>query len=626
MKILIDLQGAQTESRFRGIGRYSRSLALGMARNAGNHEIWLILNAAFPESIDEIRALFKDAVPEERIRIFDIPSPVAEMDPANDWRARAGERLREHFISLLQPDALLLTSLFEGYLDNAATSVKTVGKEIPTAVVLYDLIPLLHPETYLAAPGQKEYYDRKVDSLKRADLLLAISEHSRSEAVSALGLPPRQVVTISTAADGFFGEQADPDEDIESIKKKFGLTRDFVMYTPGGFDARKNIEGLISAYGLLPESTRKRHQLLISSKISAEVRAHLEHVAANAGLVNGELVLAGYVSEQQLRALYRTAKLFIFPSKHEGFGLPVLEAMSCGAPVIGANNTSIPEVIGNEEALFDASNAESISAKMQQVLQDEELLLKLAELSRIQAAKFSWDKTAIRAVEALETLVHSRKAATIAPLRCVVSESELIESIADIRSAVKPCLNDLAVTADCIAFNSGSNAKPELFVEITGADGACENEAVPAGTAGSLVPRQERRFICFDGSRHREVKRFTDPLSGELSLVPQDDIVGFHQFDQCIVQVFQLPTQQRLDCYRRMKQRGVRLRFLLHRLPDEAFNESGGPLLADLIRTGDETLCPDPAFAERIIRWLELEHPELRNRLQDAGTIETFNP
>ena len=95
MRIVIDLQGAQTESRFRGIGRYSLSLVQAMVRQARGHEIWLILNAAFPESIVELRQAFAEFVPPERIQVFDVPLPIVEDNPANVVRARAAEKIRD---------------------------------------------------------------------------------------------------------------------------------------------------------------------------------------------------------------------------------------------------------------------------------------------------------------------------------------------------------------------------------------------------------------------------------------------------------------------------------------------------------------------------------------------------
>lgn len=116
MRIVIDLQGAQSASRFRGIGRYSLALALGVARNADadTHEVWIVLNNALPAAIGALRAAFAPLVPQERICVFDIATPAAEMDPTGHWRTRADETIREYFIDQLQPDAVLVTSLFEG--------------------------------------------------------------------------------------------------------------------------------------------------------------------------------------------------------------------------------------------------------------------------------------------------------------------------------------------------------------------------------------------------------------------------------------------------------------------------------------------------------------------------------
>ncbi|PLY13229.1 MAG: hypothetical protein C0628_07020 [Sulfurimonas sp.] len=143
MRIVIDLQGAQTESRFRGIGRYSLSLAKAIARNAGEHEIWLALNGAFGESVLSLRDEFRDLIPQERIRVFEVPLPVAEHDPANSNRARVAEIIREYFLEQLNPDVVLLTSLFEGFLDDAVTSVGRFAKSYKTATILYDLIPYM---------------------------------------------------------------------------------------------------------------------------------------------------------------------------------------------------------------------------------------------------------------------------------------------------------------------------------------------------------------------------------------------------------------------------------------------------------------------------------------------------
>lgn len=402
MRIVVDLQGAQTESRFRGIGRYSLALALAMARNAGEHEVWLVLNAALPEGISAIRQAFAGILPQQRICVFDIPVPVAQKDSANAWRARAAEKIREHFIAQLRPDVVLVTSLFEGFIDDGATSVGTFCSGARTAVILYDLIPMLNPDTYLVTPAYKEYYERKIQSLRNAGLLLSISDYSRQEAIEALALDPGRVVSISSAVDTHFRPATLSPDETSELRQRFGISRKMVLCAPGGYDVRKNIPGLIAAYALLPAELRAEHQLVLVSRMSDAERMKLDAASRNAGLRADELVLTGYVANPDLIALYSTATLFVFPSRHEGFGLPALEAMACGAPVIGSDRTSIPEVIGCQEALFDASSPQAMAQKIEQVLGDASLRHRLREHGLEQARKFSWDASARRAWQAIE--------------------------------------------------------------------------------------------------------------------------------------------------------------------------------------------------------------------------------
>ncbi|MYM37695.1 glycosyltransferase, partial [Duganella sp. FT94W] len=415
MRIVIDLQGAQSESRFRGVGRYSLALALGVARNAGAHEVWLLMNGALPAAIPALRRAFAGLVPPERMRVFEAAAPLAGLDPALAPHARSSELLREHVLAQLRPDMVLVTSLFEGFVDDAVVSVGRFGDAAlaaRTAVVLYDLIPLLNPQQYLQQPAQRDYYERKIASLKRAGLLLAISDYSRLEALEALALPAERVVAISTAIDDMFQPGELDAERRAALRAQYGLNRGMLMYAPGGFDARKNIDGLITAFSLLPPAVRAAHQLLIASKISAPDSELLTAHAARCGLRGDELVLTGYVSDERLIELFRCAELFIFPSLHEGFGLPALEAMACGALVIGADNSSIPEVIGCAEALFDAASPPAIAAKMAEVLGDPAMQQRLRAHGAQQAKRFSWDVSAQRALRAMEAQAAALAAAT----------------------------------------------------------------------------------------------------------------------------------------------------------------------------------------------------------------------
>jgi len=209
VRILIDLQGAQCISRFRGIGRYSLSLAAAMARDSSNHEIWLALNSSFPDSIMTIRDAFEGLIEPGRIRIFKVPTSTQESVLSNSWRRCAAEIIRESFLLQIQPDVVYISSLFEGYKDDAVVSVGAYAPELCTAVTLYDLIPLLDQEHYLVGEAERKFYFRKMQSLENASLLLSISESSRIEALDALQLPPSRLINVSAAAEKcFFPTQA----------------------------------------------------------------------------------------------------------------------------------------------------------------------------------------------------------------------------------------------------------------------------------------------------------------------------------------------------------------------------------------------------------------------------------
>lgn len=408
MRIVIDMQGAQTESRFRGIGRYTMAFTQAVVRNRGEHEIILALSGLFPDTIEPIRAAFDGLLPQENIRVWYAPGSVREQEPDNEYRRLAAELLREAFLASLEPDVIHINSLFEGYVDDAVTSIGRFYTATPTSVILYDLIPLLNPDHYLKPnPTYERYYLRKVESLKRATLFLAISEFTRQEGMDALKLADGQITNISTAIESCFRFQNIPDEASTQLLQRFGITRPFALYT-GGADERKNLPRLVEAYAALPTNLRGCYQLVFAGKMPEGHIASFKQLAQQNGFKADELLFTGYISDDELVQLYNLCTLYVFPSWHEGFGLPALEAMACGAPVIGANTTSLPEVIGLEEALFDPLNVNAITAKLAQALQDDTFRNRLREHGLQQAKRFSWDETARRAIGAWQTMPVTR--------------------------------------------------------------------------------------------------------------------------------------------------------------------------------------------------------------------------
>jgi glycosyltransferase involved in cell wall biosynthesis len=401
LRIVIDLEAAQSPlSRNRGIGRYSIALAKAMLRQKGRHEILVAFNGAYADTVGEVRRAFEGLLPQSSILVWH-PAQPPQMAGSPGHRA-ALEAVRASFFASLHADIVHVASPFD-FSQYAFGTIGGAPAPHRTAVTLYDLIPHVYSDVYLAPPGAADAYYTRLDSVKRADLWLAISESSRQEGIEHAGLPHDRVVNISSAADEHFVPgPVTPDHEV-GLRVLYGLWRPFVMYT-GGIDHRKNIEGLIEAWAALPPELRAAHQLAIVCSVHPVDRARLDALAASAGLNAGEVVFTGFVPEDHLLSLYRLCKLFVFPSLHEGFGLPALEAMSCGAPVIGSDNSSIPEVIGRDDAMFDAKSREAITAKIRQCLTDGDFRAELARYGPEQAKRFSWDRSARTALAAMETL------------------------------------------------------------------------------------------------------------------------------------------------------------------------------------------------------------------------------
>ena len=403
MKILIDLQGAQTESRFRGIGRYSLSLAQAMARNPRDHRISLLLNGAFEDSIEPIRAAFSGLIPQEQIHVwFPIPGS-AGASQAPRWRYQASAAIRAATVHRIAPDVLHVSSVMEGFVDEAVTDLRTIGRHIRIVATCYDLIPLLNKDVYLPqSQATTPYYYDRLEELRQADRILAISEAGRNEIVHHLPADPDRVANIAAACDACFApmdrREAEADADLRSL----GIDRSFILYT-GGADDRKNLHRLVEAFAMLPESLRGRFQLALVGRMPESREVDLHHTASKFGLAAGSLVLPGWISDRRLRACYVLCSGFVFPSLHEGFGLPALEAMTCGAPTIAARASSLVEILRRDEAMFDPTDINSIRDAISRLLNDSDWQDRLRREGLEEARRYSWETTASLALDALES-------------------------------------------------------------------------------------------------------------------------------------------------------------------------------------------------------------------------------
>ncbi len=402
MRILIDLQGAQGLSKLRGVGRYSLSISLAIAKEPMGHEIHIALNGIFLESTSEISSLFKKILPENRVHIWDGMSDVTGSNPKNLWRRKCCELIRETFFISLYPDVVFVPSFFDGFGDDA---VQTCSKQFKTVTLIHDLIPLISSSEYLKKdPQYSHFYMRQLEDVQKSNLLLSNSESTKNEIIQFTNYSESNIYTIGAAASDNFYLQKISLEKQRAFKEKFAISKSFILYV-GASDERKNLKKLLEAYANLPSDTRKQHQLVFMGAIPIEHKNKLSGFAKKLNLNESDFLVFNHLSDDDLVLAYHLCKLFVFPSLHEGFGLPALEAMVCGAPTIASNLTSLPEVVQNPQALFNPASTSEITEKINQVLTDEKFRKQLISIGKKQATHFSWKKSAHKAITAIEKII-----------------------------------------------------------------------------------------------------------------------------------------------------------------------------------------------------------------------------
>lgn len=400
MKIVIDLQACQNGSHGRGIGRYAMSMARALVRNGRDrHSFRILLSDRFPARVDPVRAAFSDLLEPHEIVVGAVPPRVESADMHLAWRTRAAEVAWGDFIAGFQPDAYFTPSLFEGFWEDAVTSIEPASHI--RAATIHDLIPLADPDFYLVGEGSRRAYARKINALRRCDFLFSVSEFSKQDAVERLGIDPKKIFVMPLGVEDEFSPGEVPDERREELLRRHRLKGRFVINT-SPFEARKNIPGLIAGFASVPADVRANTQLIIAGKMSEHDRNEIAAITAAEGLAKTDVVLPGFVPDEDLIDLYRLCEVMVFPPFSEGFGLPPLEAMACGAAVLASSATSVPEVVGRKDVLFDPTDAGDIGRAIARVLGDPAYRDELRAFGPRQAATFSWDRSAQSILKVLE--------------------------------------------------------------------------------------------------------------------------------------------------------------------------------------------------------------------------------
>ncbi len=264
---------------------------------------------------------------------------------------------------------------------------------IPLVVTIHDLIPLVLPG-YRGGMSQRLYTALVSVTARRANSVLTDSEAARSDIMGRLGLPDQRVRAVPLAASEQY--HPEPSNRDRATRADYGLPDRYVLYL-GGFDVRKNLVTALAAYRLMVSAVGGDCPLVIAGRFPERDTAFTPHPRRLAleQEVDERLVhFSGFVEDRDKPALYRGAVAFIFPSLYEGFGLPPLEALACGTPVVGSDAASLPEVVGQGGVLLPPSDAPGMSKALIRLVSDDHYRTEMSRRAVAQAARFSWDRTA----------------------------------------------------------------------------------------------------------------------------------------------------------------------------------------------------------------------------------------
>ncbi len=284
-------------------------------------------------------------------------------------------------------------------------SVPRFGK-FKKVVTIHDIIPLIYPENFSRA--SRFYFTKLMPwSYKFADYYITISESAKKDLVEKLGLDSNKIKVIYEAAGDEFKVITDLNK-IEQVKKRYKISGDYILNV-GTLEPRKNLEFFVKVFADVVKDIRKFGnsgigdlKLVVAGKKGWRYE-NLFREIENLG-IKDKVIFTNYVDDLDLPYLYNGAKLFAFPSIYEGFGLPILEAMKCGVPVISSNSSSLPEVVSNAGILLDPENKELWIKNIIDVLNNGEKQIMMKADGLKQASNFSWEKCARETLSVYESL------------------------------------------------------------------------------------------------------------------------------------------------------------------------------------------------------------------------------
>jgi glycosyltransferase involved in cell wall biosynthesis len=299
--------------------------------------------------------------------------------------------------SIFFPKQAQVTHFFDFFIPPGVN-----GKKV---VTIYDMVFMAYPETMQKSAKLVHKLNNKI-SCKRADKIITISQFSKNEIIRYLNIDPEKIVIIPCGVDTEIYHPLKDVKLVEDIKKKYNVEAQYFLYL-GTLEPRKNIERLIKAYKILKVKYPNAPKLVLAGGRGWLYKSIFEEIHTQK--LENDVISLGYIPTEDIVPLYCGAIAFLFPSLYEGFGLPPLEAMACGVPVLTSNTSSLPEVVGDAALTVDPMKIEEIALGMERLLSDKNLRNNLSLLGIQRAKMFSWTNAAIKTIELYKNLVIKNK-------------------------------------------------------------------------------------------------------------------------------------------------------------------------------------------------------------------------
>lgn len=366
MRIVIDYTPAVHQGA--GIGRHTRGLVSALAPLTAGHQVTLLVFGR--PAAGEIQA-----PPGLAVKVLPLP---------NRWFTLAWQRAR------LPLPVEWLSGAADLY--HASDFVLPPLSRSAGLLTVHDLSFLTVPEC--AEASLHRYLSRVVPrSVARADHLLADSESTRRDLVQLLGVPASKVTVVYPGVESRFRPNDDPSV-LARVRQRYGLGDGPFVLGVGTLEPRKNWPALIRAWAQMRRATGLPHRLALAGG-KGWLYDGIFQTAAASGLQE-DIIFTGFVDDADLPALYAAADLFAFPSLYEGFGIPVVEAMACGTPVVCAGNSSLPEAAGDAALLVTAEDEQQLAQALQRAIEDTPLRQRLRQRGLAQARQFTWEASATK--------------------------------------------------------------------------------------------------------------------------------------------------------------------------------------------------------------------------------------